>query len=80
MTEFNYDPGLVDRLARMEIAFQHMDEKVDRVLNLMDGPNGLVVRLDRAEQQLKGLRHYSHLLAGAVVAALSSKWLVKLFN
>lgn len=73
----------MERLARVEACLETGNQRLDRILAILEGAEGVVVRLDRVEQSHKRLRHYSHALTGAVIAALSTKLLpalAKLWN
>lgn len=64
-----------ERLATLEAIAVDLDKKLDRVVELLDGPNGLVVRLDRVEQQGKRAQWFNRALAAGVIgSALAWLW------
>lgn len=62
-----------ERLARLETQLDAMDKKLDRVLLDLEGPTGMVVRLDRLEQAHQRVKQWTKAAVAAAFAALASK-------
>lgn len=69
-----------ERVARLEVMVERHIKQVDKLLNALDGPSGILVRLDRVEQTIKGMKVYSHAVAVAVIAAFTGKYLPMIFK
>lgn len=67
-----------ERLARVETQLEGCLFRLDRLLNAVEGSNGMVVRLDRVEQTQTRSRKYGFVVASTAIAALTSSVLPKL--
>jgi len=75
--------AIAERLSRIEALLEVNNDTTSRVMKTLEGPTGVVVRLDRVEQSHACLRKWTGLVGVTAVAALVQKtlpFLTKLFH
>ena len=68
---------LSDRLSRMEALLEMQMKATEKLVDALDGKDGLVVRLDRVEESSKCLRRWTGVVGATALAALVQRGLPK---
>ena len=64
---------LSERLSRIEALLEVNNATTDKLVNMLDGENGVVVRLDRVERGYACLRKWTGMIGATAMAALVQK-------